>query len=79
MIINGATGQINIIGGNFEIYALTWDDVFQSFEARHSTLLDKLKLDYTQAASDLGISEDMAPSRELVNEIGRKIKELKLG
>lgn len=27
----------------YEIYALTWDDVFKSFDLRHSFMLDKLK------------------------------------
>lgn len=29
----------------FEIYALSWDDIFKSFDIRHSFLLDKLKFD----------------------------------
>lgn len=28
---------------NFEIYAMTWDDVFKNFEIRHTYLLDKLQ------------------------------------
>lgn len=27
----------------FEIYALSWDDIFKSFDIRHGFLLDKLK------------------------------------
>ena len=30
---------------NFEIYAMTWDDVFVAFELRHKFILDKLQLD----------------------------------
>lgn len=30
---------------NYELYALTWADVFKSFELRHSFLLKKLKID----------------------------------
>lgn len=30
---------------DFEIYALCWDDIFKSFDIRHSFLLDKLKFD----------------------------------
>lgn len=30
---------------NYEIYALTWDDVFTSFNLRHKFLVDKLELD----------------------------------
>lgn len=31
--------------GQFEIYAMTWDDIFKSFELRHQYILDKLELD----------------------------------
>lgn len=30
---------------NYEIYALTWDDVFKTFELSHGFVLDKLKID----------------------------------
>lgn len=30
---------------NFEIYAMTWDDVFLTFNHRESFILDKLKFD----------------------------------
>lgn len=30
---------------NYEVYALTWDDIFKSFDLRHSFMLDKLKYD----------------------------------
>lgn len=29
----------------FEIYAMTWDDIFQLFEIKHRFLLDKLDFD----------------------------------
>lgn len=29
----------------YEVYALTWDDIFKSFELRHSFMLDKLNYD----------------------------------
>lgn len=38
---------------NYEIYALTWDDVFQSFELRHAFLLDKLKTDKEVIADEI--------------------------
>ncbi len=31
--------------GNYEIYALTWSDLFRTFEIRHNYLLDKLDFD----------------------------------
>ena len=30
---------------NFEIYAMTWDDVFLTFEHRENFILEKLKFD----------------------------------
>lgn len=38
---------------NYEIYALTRDDVFKSFELRHSSLLDKLKVGQEAIAGEL--------------------------
>lgn len=38
---------------NYEIYALTWDDVFQSFNLRHAFLLDKLKMDKEAIAAEI--------------------------
>lgn len=65
-------GLVDIIG-NFELYALSWDDVFQSFEARHSFLLSKLKLDYSQVSTELGLSEDTPTSKEEVTELTEKL------
>ena len=53
---HGKKGLADIIG-NFELYALSWDDVFQAFEARHSFMLEKLELDYSQVTEELGMSE----------------------
>ena len=39
---HGKPGLVSVIG-NFEIYALTWDDLFISFEQRYSFLTKKLK------------------------------------
>lgn len=39
--------------GRYEIYALTWDDVFRSFEVKHSYLLDKLNFDKEAIRSEL--------------------------
>ena len=38
---------------NYEVYALTWDDVFQSFDLRHAFLLDKLKMDEEAIAAEI--------------------------
>lgn len=70
-------GLADIIG-NFELYALSWDDVFQAFEARHSFLLNKLKLDYSQVSTELGIaSPPAASSRADVTELTQKLLSLK--
>lgn len=67
----GKMGLANKVG-NFEIYALSWDDVFQAFEARHSPLLDKLRHDFTQAVAELEDGNAKVPSRELVNRISKQ-------
>lgn len=38
---------------NYEIYALTWDDVFKSFDLRHSFMLDKLNVDRDKLLEEL--------------------------
>lgn len=30
---------------NYEVYAFTWDDIFKSFDLRHSFILEKLNYD----------------------------------
>jgi hypothetical protein len=50
---------------NFEIYAMSWDDVFTSFFARHQFLLEKLKLDYEETVSSIPEQDD-APTRETI-------------
>ena len=69
----GKVGLVNLIDDHFEIYALTWDDVFQSFESRNRFLLNRLKVDTTQLIDMIEGDENNAPSRELVNEISAKI------
>ena len=69
---HGKKGLADIIG-NFELYALSWDDVFQAFEARHSFLLSKLKLDYSQVSADLGIAGDDPTSKADVTVLTQKL------
>lgn len=38
---------------NYEVYALTWDDIFKSFELRHAPLLKRLKYDREKLAEEL--------------------------
>lgn len=41
--------------GKYEIYALTWDDLFMSFEIKHKYLLDKLEFDKNAISEELEI------------------------
>lgn len=74
---HGKKGLANIIE-NFELYALSWDDVFQAFEARHSFLLSKLKLDYSQVSTELGISAETPASKADVTELTQKLLAIKV-
>ena len=38
---------------NYEVYALTWDDIFKSFDLRHSFMLDKLNYDREALTEEL--------------------------
>ena len=73
---HGKIGLADIVG-NFELYALSWDDIFQAFEARHSFMLGKLKLDYSQISTELGITGNNPTSKEDVTEIAQKLSTLK--
>lgn len=73
----GKKGLADIIG-SFELYALSWDDVFQAFEARHSFLLDKLKIDFSQVSTELGIAPaSTVSSKAEVTELTQKLLSLK--
>lgn len=64
----GKLGLVTAID-NYEVYALTWDDVFKSFEIRHSFLLDKLKVDQEAIAEDLTATSGSSEDRETANNI----------
>ena len=72
----GKKGLADVIG-NFELYALSWDEVFQSFEARHSFMLEKLKLDYSQVTEELGMSNGELMSKPKVTALTQKLIALK--
>lgn len=62
----GKLGLANIIDG-FELFALSWDDVFTAFENRHTFLLDKLQTDLKNTVQ---LDESVhIPSRETVDRI----------
>ena len=58
---------------NYEIYALTWDDVFKSFELRHSFLLDKLKVDQEAIAAELAGKTGNTRSKHVADAIKHEI------
>ena len=56
----------------FEIYAMTWDDIFQLFEIRHNYLLDKLNFDKKVIEDDFatkGITISKSGSNHIVNNV----------
>ena len=57
---------------NYEIYVMTWADVFKDFELRHSFLLDKLKYDCNKIQGIIDF-ENSDPSRSLADEITERI------
>lgn len=60
---------------NYEVYALTWDDVFHSFELSHSFILDKLKMDRESIAEELKSEIGSEPSKDAINNLTREICE----
>lgn len=56
----------------FEIYAMTWDDIFQLFEIRHNYLLDKLNFDRNTIEEDFfakGIKINISGSNKIIAEL----------
>lgn len=53
---------------NFEIYAISWADLFETFRIRHNFLLQKLEESQTQIATEIEQSITM-PSRETANNL----------
>ncbi|MDD5463820.1 MAG: ATP-binding protein [Candidatus Moranbacteria bacterium] len=62
---------------NFEIYALTWDDLFKGFELRHEYLLEKLNFDKASIQEELknkGIDLNIESVRLLSKSIIEKVE-----
>ncbi|MEA3451717.1 MAG: ATP-binding protein, partial [Bacteroidota bacterium] len=58
--------------GNYEIFAMTWDDIFRSFEIKHRFLLDKLDYDKKLLNNELqskGIDLNKQSSIKLVDKL----------
>jgi hypothetical protein len=58
---------------NYEIYSMTWDDVFKSYELRYTFLLNKLNIDKTVLLNNMDLGQ---PSRETANALRDQIIEL---
>lgn len=58
----------------FEIYAMTWDDVFQLFEIKHRYLLDKLDFDKKTIEQEIKLySNNRIAANDIVNNV-RKLE-----
>lgn len=58
--------------GRYEIYALTWDDLFRSFNIRHKYLLEKLEFDKTAIQEEMqlkGISFNKDGADKITTEV----------
>lgn len=52
----------------YEIYAFTWDDIFKSFDLRHSFMLDKLKLNRDELLKEINISESGRQAADILTK-----------
>jgi len=58
--------------GNYEIYSMTWDDVFKSYELRYSFLLKRLEVDQQVLLSSI---ETIDASKETADRLREEILE----
>lgn len=56
---------------NCEVYALTWDDIFKSFEIKHKPMLERLKYDREQVANELMAEVSDSEGREKADTLTR--------
>lgn len=61
--------------GNFEIYALTWDDIFLSFEQRHRFLLEKMQADFEESVEP---GSPVTIDRQYINDRVKKLVDIQL-
>lgn len=64
----GKIGMVHQID-NYEVYALTWDDIFKSFELRHKPLLKRLNYDREKLAEELMKEIENEEERDKVNAL----------
>ncbi len=62
------------IKDQFEIYAMTWDDVFTLFEIKHRFLLDKLDFDKTIIEEEIALSTLNRSSADSIVENVKKLE-----
>lgn len=58
--------------GEYEIYAMTWDDLFKDFELRHSFILERLKYDRERLSKEI-LPPESEKNREAVDNITEKV------
>lgn len=66
-------GKVGLVfqADNCEVYALTWDDVFKSFEIKHKPMLERLKYDKERVANELMAEVKDVEGREKVDVLTR--------
>ena len=60
---------------NYEIYAMTWDDLFKSFELNHRYVLENLDIDTEKLAIE--VKDEQVKDREFVDLLVKDIIEMK--
>lgn len=56
---------------NYEIYALTWDDIFKIFEIRHNNFINKLEFNKSSIIEELE-SKGIVLNKDISNELTNK-------
>ena len=58
------------IQDRYEIYALTWDDLFKEFEYRHHYILEKLNFDNEAIQQEIEqVKKDVSGANQLTKEM----------
>lgn len=70
----GKFGLASVIG-NFEIFALSWDDIFLSFERRYHFILDKIQRDFEESSES---ENDGDIGRQYITEKVKSLMDLQL-
>ena len=70
-LLNPNKGKIGLVNKieDYEVYALTWDDIFKSFELRHASLLKRLKYDREKLTEELMKEIGDEEGRDKVNAL----------